>query len=55
MGLKNKDGVDIKDLWKEGVRTYLGISISGFPNAFLIYSPQCTPPHFHCLVIMTKI
>ncbi|OQV02264.1 hypothetical protein CLAIMM_07495 [Cladophialophora immunda] len=23
MGLKNKDGVDIKDIWKDGIRTYL--------------------------------
>jgi hypothetical protein len=32
MGLKNKDGVDIKDIWKEGLATYLGLSIHGFPN-----------------------
>lgn len=40
MGLKSKDGVDIKDVWSNGVRTYLGMMISGFPNAFMIYSPQ---------------
>ncbi|EUC27099.1 hypothetical protein COCCADRAFT_10211 [Bipolaris zeicola 26-R-13] len=40
MGLKNKHGVDIKDIWKEGVRTYLGILMNGFPNAFVLYSPQ---------------
>lgn len=32
MGLKNKDGVDLRDIWKEGVFTYLGLTISGFPN-----------------------
>ncbi|KAI5361226.1 Putative flavin monooxygenase, FAD/NAD(P)-binding domain superfamily [Septoria linicola] len=40
LGLKNKDGVDLKDLWSEGVSTYLGITISGFPNAFMAYTPQ---------------
>lgn len=40
MGLTNEDGVDIKDVWREGVRTYMGIMINGFPNAFMVYSPQ---------------
>jgi len=40
MGLKNKDGVDLKDCWKDGLNTYLGITISGFPNAFMAYTPQ---------------
>lgn len=40
MGLRNKHGVDMKDVWKEGVTTYMGIMMSGFPNAFMVYSPQ---------------
>ncbi|KNG45057.1 hypothetical protein TW65_08128 [Stemphylium lycopersici] len=40
MGLKSKDGVDIKDVWSNGVRTYLGVTMHGFPNAFMVYSPQ---------------
>jgi hypothetical protein len=40
MGLTSKDGVDIKDVWKDGVRTYLGMMFNGFPNAFMVYSPQ---------------
>jgi cation diffusion facilitator CzcD-associated flavoprotein CzcO len=40
MGLKSKDGVDIKDVWSNGVRTYLGMMMHGFPNAFMVYSPQ---------------
>lgn len=35
LGLKNKDGVDVKDLWKDGISTYLGMTISGFPNFFM--------------------
>jgi cation diffusion facilitator CzcD-associated flavoprotein CzcO len=40
MGLMSKDGVDIKDVWKDGIRTYLGMMFNGFPNAFMVYSPQ---------------
>jgi cation diffusion facilitator CzcD-associated flavoprotein CzcO len=40
MGLKSKTGVDVKDVWKNGVKTYLGMMIHGFPNAFMVYSPQ---------------
>jgi len=40
MGLKNKDGVDIKDIWDKGVKTYLGMTMHGFPNAFMVYTPQ---------------
>jgi hypothetical protein len=40
MGLKNKDGVDIKDIWGQEIASYLGMMINGFPNAFMVYSPQ---------------
>jgi cation diffusion facilitator CzcD-associated flavoprotein CzcO len=40
MGLVSKDGIDIKDVWRDGVRTYLGLTIHGFSNAFMVYSPQ---------------
>jgi hypothetical protein len=64
MGLKNKDGVDIKDCWKDGVRTYLGMLMSGFPNAFIVFNAHgkhpklssitpilsgCCPRHNLCL------
>lgn len=40
MGLKNADGVDIKDVWKAGIKSYLGMTFEGFPNCFMIYSPH---------------
>lgn len=39
MGLKNRDGVDIRDCWKDGIRAYLGVSTAGFPNTFMVYTP----------------
>lgn len=44
MGLKNKDGVDMKDLWRDnGITSYLGMTFAGFPNAFMVYSPHGKP------------
>lgn len=40
MGLTSKDGKDIKEVWKDGVRTYLGMMFHGYPNTFMVYSPQ---------------
>lgn len=41
MGLKNTNGEDIKDIWdKNGIATYLGMFIHGFPNLAMIYTPQ---------------
>lgn len=45
MGLKSKDGLDIKDVWKDGIRTYLGMTINGFPNCFMVYTPHGKTPH----------
>lgn len=51
MGLRGKDGVDMKERWKDGVSTYLGIMAGGCPNMFLIFGPQGRPysssRHFH--------
>lgn len=40
MGLKDKEGVDLREKWKQGVRTHLGMNCPGLPNMFMIYSPQ---------------
>lgn len=42
MGLKDIDGVDMKQRWKDGVSTYLGLAVEGFPNMFMVYGPQGT-------------
>ena len=40
MGLRGRDGVDMKERWGDGVWTYLGVMSSGNPNMFMIYGPQ---------------
>ncbi|KAE9392198.1 cyclohexanone monooxygenase [Gymnopus androsaceus JB14] len=34
------DGTTIKDKWKEGVYTYLGLTCAGFPNLFFVFGPH---------------
>ena len=38
--IKGKDGVLIRDKWKDGPQTYLGVMVSGFPNMFMVTGPQ---------------
>jgi cyclohexanone monooxygenase len=33
-------GMSVRDKWEHGPRTYLGITIAGFPNLFMITGPQ---------------
>ncbi len=37
--ITGRGGAKLKDHWKDGPRTYLGLSISGFPNLFAITAP----------------
>jgi cation diffusion facilitator CzcD-associated flavoprotein CzcO/acetyl esterase/lipase len=37
--IRGRDGVTLKDKWAEGPKTYLGLTISGFPNLFTITGP----------------
>jgi cyclohexanone monooxygenase len=34
-----RDGVRLRDEWRDGPRTYLGLAVAGFPNLFLITGP----------------
>jgi hypothetical protein len=40
MGLKSIHGTYLKDEWKASANTYLGTTISGYPNMFHLYGPH---------------
>ncbi|EUC43522.1 hypothetical protein COCMIDRAFT_38523 [Bipolaris oryzae ATCC 44560] len=40
MNIHSKDGVKLQDKWENGISTYLGMTVPGFPNAFFLYAPQ---------------
>jgi hypothetical protein len=37
LGLKSIDGAELEKEWVPGAKTYLGTSVSGYPNMFHIY------------------
>ncbi|KAL3477429.1 hypothetical protein BJX99DRAFT_257458 [Aspergillus californicus] len=40
MGLRSIHGTPLKEEWKDCVTSYLGVSISGYPNLFFTYGPH---------------
>ncbi len=38
--IRGTSGLSIRDKWKDGPHTYLGIMTAGFPNLFMITGPQ---------------
>ncbi|MEI6204233.1 MAG: NAD(P)/FAD-dependent oxidoreductase [Enhydrobacter sp.] len=37
--LRGRSGVPLKDHWNEGPKTYLGLTVVGFPNLFMVTGP----------------
>jgi cation diffusion facilitator CzcD-associated flavoprotein CzcO len=37
--IRGRDGRSLEEKWKEGPKTYLGLTMSGFPNLFVITGP----------------
>ncbi|MDO8976713.1 NAD(P)/FAD-dependent oxidoreductase [Reyranella sp.] len=37
--IRGREGATLKDAWSEGPRTYLGLTVAGFPNLFTITGP----------------
>jgi cation diffusion facilitator CzcD-associated flavoprotein CzcO len=35
-----RDGVRLADEWADGAQAYLGITVTGFPNLFMLYGPN---------------
>ena len=39
MDIRGRDGVELKEKWNEGPKTYLGLTTADFPNMFMITGP----------------
>jgi cyclohexanone monooxygenase len=37
--IRGRNGLELRDVWKDGPRTYLGLQVAGFPNLFTITGP----------------
>ncbi|AEF42643.1 flavin-containing monooxygenase [Hoyosella subflava] len=48
-GLEDKD---LNEAWRDGAEAYLGITISGFPNLFLLYGPNTNLGHNSIILML---
>src|SRR6185312_12432214 len=39
MDIRGRGGVKLRDAWREGPKTYMGLGVAGFPNLFTITGP----------------
>ena len=40
MEIRGRDGRDLNEVWREGANAYLGMTVTGFPNLFVMYGPN---------------
>jgi cation diffusion facilitator CzcD-associated flavoprotein CzcO len=45
LDVSGRDGAHLSELWKNGPEAYLGITVSGFPNLFVLYGPNTNLGH----------
>jgi cation diffusion facilitator CzcD-associated flavoprotein CzcO len=45
MQVRGLDGLDLNEAWRGGAEAYLGMTVSGFPNLFMLYGPNTNLGH----------
>ena len=45
MQVTGRDGLDLNTAWRQGAQAYLGITVPGFPNFFMLYGPNTNLGH----------
>jgi cation diffusion facilitator CzcD-associated flavoprotein CzcO len=53
MEVTGRGGRQLGDAWSEGAQAYLGTTVSGFPNLFLLYGPNTNLGH-NSIVLMLE-
>jgi cyclohexanone monooxygenase len=51
MDIRGRDGKLLRDHWSEGLRSYMGMACSGFPNMFFMDGPGSPGPLFHPVML----
>jgi cation diffusion facilitator CzcD-associated flavoprotein CzcO len=52
MTIVGRSGRVLRDEWSKGARAYLGVTVSGFPNFFMLYGPNTNLGHNSILVMI---
>jgi cation diffusion facilitator CzcD-associated flavoprotein CzcO len=50
--IAGRAGVELKDVWRDGVIAYAGTTIAGFPNVFLLVGPNTILGHSSMIFMM---
>ncbi|UIF89944.1 alpha/beta hydrolase fold domain-containing protein [Cupriavidus sp. UYPR2.512] len=45
MRITGRAGTDLNDAWRRGAQAYLGLTVPGFPNFFMLYGPNTNLGH----------
>lgn len=53
MQVTGRDGRQLSDAWSNGAEAYLGTTVAGFPNLFLLYGPNTNLGH-NSIVLMLE-
>ncbi len=52
LDIEGRAGTRLAEAWREGPEAYLGITVSGFPNFFVLYGPNTNLGHNSILVMI---
>jgi cation diffusion facilitator CzcD-associated flavoprotein CzcO len=52
MTIEGAGGRDLREEWRSGAHAYLGVTVSGFPNLFMLYGPNTNLGHNSILVMI---
>lgn len=45
MTIRGRGGRELNEAWRDGAEAYLGITVAGFPNLFMLYGPNTNLGH----------
>jgi cation diffusion facilitator CzcD-associated flavoprotein CzcO len=45
LDVRGRDGIDLQEQWHNGAEAYLGMTLPGFPNMFLVHGPNTILGH----------
>jgi cation diffusion facilitator CzcD-associated flavoprotein CzcO len=52
MEITGRQGLRLSEEWRNGARAYLGVTVAGFPNFFMLYGPNTNLGHNSILVMI---
>ena len=52
MEVTGRDGLRLRDAWSRGAEAYLGTTVAGFPNLFLLYGPNTNLGHNSIILML---